>query len=204
MPTAIIPNIGEVEYTRTSLPSGIKGKTYIGELTAPILISEDLGPSAKLDYVVAHEVGHRLTLDMIANAYDDAPSFFQGDTDPLTGFIRYLISLGLSRSTLSPLHPATKASLNAIFDTIARGENLDPDAAKELIAEVYAGWATNRGATPPAIATRFASLTKSKNFILKTKSLVNEQAAFLDNSKQEEWLVTGALVLVAILIVKAL
>src|ERR1700741_2623806 len=100
MPVARIPNIGDVEYTLSRLPSGIKGQTHVGVLDAPILITELLSPSAKLDYVVAHEVGHRLTLDMIINAHSESPTIFELAPNPPAGLIRYFIQLGLKKDDL--------------------------------------------------------------------------------------------------------
>ncbi len=186
MPTAYIRNIGEVEYTVASLPSDIKGKAVIGSLTSPILISEELSPSVKLDYIVAHEVGHRLTLDMIANAYEESPSFFELAPNAPVGFIKYLIHLGLTKDSLRPVHPGTKNSLNQIFDENGMGRYTDEDVAIELIAEVYAAWATGTGSIPETISKRFRTLTESKNALLLTKSR-SKVAAFDIGPPSEDW-----------------
>lgn len=186
MPTAFIPKIGDVEYTRKALPEGIKGKAVIGVLEAPIMISEDLGPGAKLDYVVSHEVGHRLTLDMIVNAYEDAPTFFTEAPSPTAGLIKYFISLGLTRRSINPRHPGTKTNLNKIFDLLGKGEYPDEDTSREFIAEVFANWSMSTGDIPPGISERFASLVKSKNKILKSKVSHLQEAAFLDNNDSKQ------------------
>lgn len=169
MPSTFIKNIGEVEYTSKALPAGIKGKAVIGVLEAPILISEQLAPGTKLDYVVAHEVGHRLTLDMIENAYEDSPSSFKNSPSGSTGLIRYFIDLGLKKDDLEPLHPGIRAARDSIFDDYAFGRYPDEESAREFIAEVYANWATGHGHIPPTIAKRFRQLTDSKNAVLGLK-----------------------------------
>lgn len=168
MPTAYIANIGPVEYTRSRLPSGVKGQSYIGGLYDPILITEDLSPGTKLDYIVAHEVGHRLTLDMLSNAAEEMPEFFREvpRAKPTAGLIKYFMLLGLTKDDLKPLHPGTLAATDRIFAENLEGRWTNELEAREFVAEVYANWATNTGHTPPAIAKRFQALTKSKNLLL--------------------------------------
>lgn len=199
-PTTYIKNIGDVEYVTATLPADIKGKAIIGSLTSPILISEDLQPGAKLDYVVAHEIGHRLTLDMIINANNDSPTIFELAPNAPAGLIKYFIRLGLSKDSLRPVHPGTRNLLNEIFDENNRGEYTDEAVALEFIAEVYANYATGTGNIPEPIAKRLRDLTESKNALLLTKSRV---AAFSEPS-DEFWkgVVTVLAAIGAILIIR--
>ena len=201
MPTAIIKHIGDVEYEVTRLAPGVKGKAKIGVLEAPILISEQLEPGTKLDYVVAHEVGHRLTLDMIINAYEEMPSIFDESPTPEAGLIRYFMAHGLTAKDMEPKHPGTNHHLQAIFGENRRGEWTDSDTAREFIAEVYANWATGTGHIPEAIAKRFRMLTDSKNRIL---SLRHQEAAFIDVTDEKQYktatLILGSIVAGVLLI----
>ncbi|MDP3893904.1 hypothetical protein [Nocardioides sp.] len=202
MPRTRIAQIGDVDYLSVRLPEGIKGKAMIGDLTAPIQISEDLGPGAKLDYVLAHEIGHRLTLDMILNAYEESPSFFEFSPSPTAGFIRYLIHLGLQENQLHPVHPGTIAQLKEIFAQNFRGEYTPDDIAIEFIAEVYAQWATGKGSIPEPIARRFRMLTKSKNELLTVKR--DQEAAFEEfniGGREYNAAVLGAIGLIVMYIV---
>ena len=179
MPTVIIPQIGPVEYVSKALSPGIKGKSVIGDYDAPILITEELSPGTKLEYVVAHEVGHRLTLAMLANAVDEMPEFFKGvpRDRPTAGLVKYFLLLGLKKEDLRPLHPGTLSSLDSIWAENLAGRYTSEDIAREFVAEVYANWATDRGHIPPALAKRFKALTLSKNTLLGLKS---REAAFYD------------------------
>lgn len=205
MPTTYIPKIGDVEYTSTDLPEGIKGKTLLGILDAPIKITERLEPSAKTDYIVAHEVGHRLTYDMIVNAYNESPILFQEAPNPLSGLVRYFIDLGLKKEDIDPLHPGTEKELSNIFIQNKVGKWTDELVAQEFIAEVFANWATNRGHIPETIGKRFKALVASKNAIL---GIPTREAAFGapavisgESSKSHEALVVVGLAALAVYLI---
>lgn len=196
MPTTFIPKIGDVEYTSTELLPGKKGVTLLGILDAPILISEKLSPGAKTDYVVAHEVGHRLTYDMVVNAYEESPALFDAAPNPLSGLIRYFMDLGLTKDSLIPLHPGTQEQLSNIFIDNKVGRWTDELVAQEFIAEVFANWATDKGNIPAPIAKRFDNLVRSKNALLK---IPHREAAFdmaSDDSK-EKIIAVGVIALLA-------
>lgn len=163
MPVTSIARLGEVEYILAPLSTTTKGKSVIGRLDLPILINEQLEPGTKLDYVVAHEAGHRLTLDMIILAIDNAPETFKRTPNLSSALIDYMINdLDLKESGLHFRHPKTKQNLTRTFREARRNRLPSDEDAREFIAEVFANWATGEGQVSPKIDFFFSRLLEKK------------------------------------------
>lgn len=162
MPVVNIKRLGEVEYTRTTLPPGIKGKTKIGKLDFPLLISEDLTPGAKLDHVVAHEAGHRLTIELAVLTLADNPGILDHSNGAASALTHYYINHGLKETDMAVLHPEVRSKLHEIFRDNLAGSYTSEALAREFIAEVFADWATGTGSTPYLLQSQFAELIAAK------------------------------------------
>lgn len=162
MPTVNIPKLGPVDYFTEDFPDNIKGMTLVGNLNAPLLINERLLPGAKLDYVVAHEAGHRLTIEMALIAIANDPKLMDADHGVASTLTRFFINNGLTKQDMVAKHPETVSNLDKIFSDNANGRWTPEPIAIEFVAEVFANWATSVGRTPPAIEKIFTEITSAK------------------------------------------
>lgn len=151
MPTIKVGRLGNIEYHEADLPERVKAETLTGIRTAPIYVTEALGPGAKKEYIVAHEVGHRLKYRIAEEIARDDPKLFF-NTSINQGILQYLTAQGLSEENFSPIHPEVKDHIGFILKAAREGHPVPDVLAGEAIAEIFANYATDKGNFPSHIS----------------------------------------------------
>jgi len=151
MPTVNIPRLGIIEYEKVPLPAGVKGKTLTGLPTAPILITPEKLPQAKLEHVVAHEVAHRNLLKIFERAARENPDILDAP-DVESAIVRFLEDEGVDIKTM----PVKSPVIRHMIDTAPRnGYIRDGVTAGEIVAEAYALSMTGEQRMPDSVERVF-------------------------------------------------
>lgn len=190
MPEAVtIPRIGQVEITRKALPEQVKGATLEGIPEAPILITPERIPGAKLERVVAHELGHRLRDRIIGEAVIQEPEIFRQAPNADSALTRFITN----NTELRDLD-IRRAGIDAerIFRENQQGKYTEQLEAKEFNAEVFGCWAAKTCRVSPRIEKIYSRVAEK-----------SRRAAFVHQDMSETvkaaWIVAGAIILAALL-----
>jgi len=190
MPSINLRKLGTIEFQEAVLPERVKAETLAGIRNAPIFVSESLRPGAKKDYIVAHEVGHRLKTRIAEEVAQQNPELFR--LRPINqGIIEYLESQGLSSDNFNPVHPEVAENRDWILKSAREHRPIPETLAGETVAEIFAGYATDKSNYPENVNQLLARATQEKPGISKP---LENTAQFVDpaNKPMLLWLLLGA------------
>lgn len=151
MPAVNIERLGTIQYEQLPLPEGVKGKTISGLPQAPIIITPSKLPQAKLEHIVAHEVGHRNALRIFDKAARDDPKILNAP-GVNSATVRWLEDEGVNPRELQVKSPV----IRHMIDTAPRNEYVNDEVvAGEIVAEAFALSMTGEQKLPASIEQVF-------------------------------------------------
>lgn len=156
MPTVTIEHLGTIPYERVPMPEGVKGKTISGIPSAPILITPEKLPQAKLEHVVAHEVGHRNMLRIFDRAAREDHNIINAP-GVNSALARFLEDQGVDIKSLNVKSPV----IRHMIDNAPRNEYIhDEVIAGEVVAEAFALSMTGEQKMPDKVEQVFQEASK--------------------------------------------
>lgn len=164
-----VPRIGPIRIIRAPLPGEVKGATLSGIPEAPILVTTENIPEAKLERVVSHELGHRLRDQILKRAIKDNPELFLRAPNADAALARYLVNKGLKPGDLDLRHSEVKPYIKQIFsEEFIQNQHSDHKVipgqliAQEFNAEVFGCWAANTCRVPEKVNNIFTQVAATQ------------------------------------------
>lgn len=182
-----VPRIGSVRVIRAPLPEDIKGVTLAGIPEAPILVTKEDLPEAKVERIVSHELGHRLRDQILKRAIIDDPELFMRAPNADAALTRYLINQGLEPRKLDIRHSVVRPNIDKVFkeEFISEGHVNHDVAPGQLIAaefnaEVFGCWAANTCSVPDKVDRLFSQAAATQELAaFKVDSTMESSPAIL-------------------------